>query len=147
MRLAVRDERSKDPDAELFRRRRRRRRPTGHGERCAFSHPAQKPESTPTKWVGEKSGESRETRGKHVTRRDAVKMSSSSLLASFRALRASSSPSSVQMMRSRCFSSRAGDDDDDDDDAKGKDVDVVIVGGGPTGVVLRCKLSSFNVQK
>ena len=52
------------------------------------------------------------------------------------------------MMRSRCFSSRAGDDDDDgDDDAKGKDVDVVIVGGGPTGVVLRSMLSSFNVQK
>ena len=51
------------------------------------------------------------------------------------------------MMRSRCFSSRAGDDDDGDDDAKGKDVDVVIVGGGPTGVVLRSMLSSFNVQK
>jgi len=81
-------------------------------------------------------------------REDAVKMSSSSsLLASFRALRASSSSSSVRMMRSRCFSSRAGDDDDGDDDAKGKDVDVVIVGGGPTGVVLRSMLSSFNVQK
>ena len=43
--------------------------------------------------------------------------------------------------------SRGDDDDDGDDDAKGKDVDVVIVGGGPTGVVLRSMLSSFNVQK
>ena len=51
MRLAVRDERSKDPDAELF-----RRRPAGHGERCAFSHPAQKPESTPKNGWGKKVG-------------------------------------------------------------------------------------------
>ena len=30
---------------------------------------------------------------------------------------------------------------------KRKDVDVVIVGGGPTGVALHSMLSSFNVQK